>query len=409
MNRSPLLLQWPNRWYGFGAISLVFFFLNLATFTSLGVVLYTMVAELHWSMTAAGFSFSLLGIACGVSSPFAAVVMRWTGGRIAICLGTLLLLIGFFLASLSSGLALFYTAMVFLGVGYSLAGNVPSVYLIGGWFQKSSASMIGVYLMLGALGAAFGPPIVDWIVRGSGGWRGHWEMMAVAAGVIGVICLAFIREPATSAVGTAEAPQAEPEWSPRRAVFTRQFLLVAASMAATMACVTTNSSVTVTHLVKLGATPTGAALVLSAIAITATLVKGISGRLCEKVAPPLLLAAGLVLQAIGCVILGVANTTVLQYASAVVFGTGWGLAYVAATVVLLDYFGLVTGSKILSIVWLLTTVAAAGPMAAGMIADRYGTFAPIFDLYAVMLLVIAVPIFTMRDPAGQARLSPAAG
>lgn len=409
MNRSPLLLQWPNRWYGFGAISLVFFFLNLATFTSLGVVLYTMVAELHWSMTAAGFSFSLLGIACGVSSPFAAVVMRWTGGRITICLGTLLLLIGFFLASISSGIALFYTAMVFLGVGYSLAGNVPSVYLIGGWFQKSSSSMIGVYLMLGALGAAFGPPIVDWIVRGSGGWRGHWEMMAVAAGVIGVICLAFIREPATSIVGTTEVPQAEPEWSPRQAIFTRQFLLVAASMAATMACVTTNSSVTVTHLVKLGATPTGAALVLSAIAITATVVKGIAGRLCEKVAPPLLLAAGLVLQAVGCVILGVAHTTLLQYASAVVFGTGWGLAYVAATVVLLDYFGLATGSKILSIVWLLTTVAAAGPMAAGMIADRYGTFAPIFDLYAVMLLIIAVPIFTMRDPAGQARLSPAAG
>ncbi len=409
MNKSSLLLQWPNRWYGFGATSLVFFFLNLATFTSLGVVLYTMVAELHWSMTAAGFSFSLLGIACGVSSPFAAVVMRWTGGRITICLGTLLLLIGFFLASISSGIALFYTAMVFLGVGYSLAGNVPSIYLIGGWFQKSSASMIGVYLMLGALGAAFGPPIVDWIVRGSGGWRGHWEMMAVASGVICLICFAFIREPAASIVGTAETPQAEPDWSPRQAVFTRQFLLVAASMAATMACVTTNSSVTVTHLVKLGATPTGAALVLSGIAITATVIKGIAGRLCEKVAPPLLLAGGLVLQAIGCVILGMANTPLLQYASALVFGTGWGLAYVAATVVLLDYFGLATGSKILSIVWLLTTVAAAGPMAAGMIADRYGTFAPIFDIYAVMLLLLAVPIFTMRDPAGQARLSPAAG
>ena len=414
MNRSSLLLQWPNRWYGFGAVSLVFFFLNLATFTSLGVVLYTMVAELHWSMTAAGFSFTLLGLACGLSSPLAAMVMRWTDGRITVCIGTLLLLVGFFLASISSGLVLFYLAMAFLGVGYSLAGNVPSVYLIGGWFQKSSASMIGFYLMLGALGAAFGPPIVDRIVRSSGGWRGHWEMMAVAAGAIGVICLAFIREPApqpheSSAPGPGSEPRNEVEWSPRQAVFTRQFLLVAASMAATMACVTTNSSVTVTHLVKLGATPTGAALVLSAIAITATVVKGISGRLCEKVAPPLLLAVGLVLQAIGCVILGVANTTLLQYASALVFGTGWGLAYVAATVVLLDYFGLATGSKILSIVWLLTTVAAAGPMLAGMIADRYGTFAPIFDLYAVMLLVIAVPIFTMRDPAGQGRLSHAAG
>ena len=419
MSTAPISRQGPgirpSRWYGFAATSLVFFFLNLATFTSLGVVLYTMVAELHWSMTAAGFSFSLLGIACGVSSPLAPLVMRWTDGRITICIGTALLVIGFCLAAIASGLLVFYAAMIFLGVGYSLAGNVPSIYLIGGWFRRGSSSVIGLYLMLGALGAAFGPPIVDAIVNGSGGWRGHWRLMAVAAGLIGVVCLAWIREPApaepddTGDETSTVKPRAQPQWNPRQAVLTRQFLLVAAAMAATMACVTTNSSVTVSHLVKLGATPSGAAFVLSAIAITATAVKGIAGRLCEKVAPPLLLSAGLVLQALGCLILAVASTPFLQYGSAIVFGTGWGLAYVSATVVLLEYFGVATGSKILSIVWLLTTVAAAGPMLAGMIADRYGTFGPIFDLYAGMLLIIAVPIFMMREPAEQPSLSPAAG
>src|SRR5258708_22411882 len=65
-----------NKWLAFSAVSLAFFFLNLSTFTSLGVVLYTMVAELHWTMTAAGFSFSVLGLACGLSSPLPAVCLK---------------------------------------------------------------------------------------------------------------------------------------------------------------------------------------------------------------------------------------------------------------------------------------------------------------------------------------------
>jgi MFS family permease len=300
-------------------------------------------------------------------------------------------------------------------VGYSLAGNVPAVYLIAGWYGRGSARIIGFYLMFGALGAAFGPPIVEAIVSG-GGWRGNWRVMAVAAAVIGVVCLALVSEakvaPAAPADGE-DAPLANTagpaEWNPRQAVFTPQFLLIAASMAATMACVTNNSSVAVTHLVQLGATPATGALVLSVIAISATVVKGAAGRLCEMIAPPTLLAAGLVLQAIGSLVMAVAGRAPWQYASAVMFGAGWGFSYVAATVVLLDYFGLMTGAKILSIVWLITTVAAAGPLIAGMIADRYGTFAPIFELDAGLLLVLAVPVFLMREPVGRIRLSTSTG
>jgi MFS family permease len=398
----------------FGAVSLIFFFLNVATFTSLGVVLYTMVSELHWSMTAAGFSFTVLGLACGLSSPLPAVTMKWLGGRATVCIGTAILTLGFLLASVSDSLWMFYAAMIALGVGYSLAGNVPAVYLIGGWYGRSAARIIGFYLMFGALGAAFGPLIVEAIVD-AGGWRGNWQVMALACAVIGIACLVLVRDgkgaadPVNEFGAAGGTKQAAAAWTPRQAVFTPQFLLISASMAATMACVTTNSSVAVTHLVKLGATPAAAALVLSVIAITATVVKGIAGRLCETIAPPYLLALGLVLQAIGSVILGVADTATRQYASAITFGAGWGFAYVAATVVLLEYFGLETGSKILSIVWLLTTVAAAGPLVAGMIADDYGTFTPIFDLYAGMLLVLAVPVFMMRGPAGQTRLSPSVG
>jgi MFS family permease len=427
MDQSPV-----NKWLVFSAVSLAFFFLNLSTFTSLGVVLYTMVTELHWTMTAAGFSFSVLGLACGLSSPLPAVCLKWFGGRTTLVFGCVLLLVGFVIASVSHSIAMFYLSMLLLGIGFSLAGNMPGVYLLAEWFEIGTARIIGYYLMFGALGAACGPLIVEAIVSGNGSWRGHWRWMAVAAGVIAVYCLAFVRDVqrnthATAGHSTAEEhsnlsdeqalgvvrdDKAAARWTSRAAIFTWQFFLAAASMTLTMTTVTTYSSVVVTHLVNLGATPAAGALTLSVIAIAATVVKGGAGRLCELIPSAYILAAGLVCQAIGSFLLAYAGSGLLQFASAITFGMGWGLAYVAGTVVLLDFFGGTTGAKILSIVWLVSTAAAAGPLAAGMIADRVGSFVPIFLVLAAFLLVLAVPVFFMRAPvrrtAAALQLSPMA-
>ncbi len=111
-----------------------------------------------------------------------------------------------------------------------------------------------------------------------------------------------------------------------------------------------------------------------------------------------MLSLGLLVQAAGDAMLAYADTPALQYGAAITYGLGWGLAYVAGTVVLLDYFGRGTGSRILSVVWLVTTVAAAGPVGAGAIADHTGSFSPIFLIYAGALAILAVPIWMMRQP-----------
>ena len=396
-----------SKWLVFCAVSLAFFFLNLSTFASLGVVLYTMVAELHWTMTAAGFSFSVLGLACGLSSPLPALCLKWLGGRMTLFGGCVTLLVGFVIASLAHSIAVFYVSMLLLGLGFSLAGNMPGVYLLAEWFELGTSRIIGFYLMFGALGAACGPLIVEAIVSSQGGWRSHWRWMAAAAGALAVLSLLCVRDATrpvqtavddATAIGVAHEDKPDFKWSARAAIFTWQFLLAAASMTLTMTTVTTYSSVVVTHLVNLGATPTAGALMLSVIAIAATVIKGAAGRLCELLPSAYVLALGLLFQAVGSVLLVYAAGSPVQFASAITFGIGWGLAYVAGTVVLLDFFGGTTGSKILSVVWLLTTAAAAGPLAAGMVADRYGGFVPIFFVFAAMLAVVAVPVFFMRRP-----------
>ncbi|MGH8445884.1 MAG: CynX/NimT family MFS transporter [Solimonas sp.] len=395
-----------RQWWVLAAVTLSFFFLNAATFTSLGVALYSMLAELHWSQTAAGFSFTLLGLACGLSSPLPAALMKRIGVRWTVALGGVTLAVGFLLAFSTHGLVSFYIAMLLLGIGYSLAGNVPGIYAIATWFPDSSARMIGVYLMGGAFGAVVGPTLVQTIVALSGSWRIHWLTMAFVAAAIGLVCYACIRD-AEGTFGAERAPRAEAagDWTYWDAILTPQFLLVALSMALTMACVTTIHSVAVTHLTHLGSSQAFAAFMLSMMALVTTLAKGAAGPMCERLPSRLLLAGGLLLQALGVVLFAGASTPALVYAFALVFGLGWGFAYLAASVLLLEYFGRETGSQVLSVVWLLTTVAAAGPLAAGAIADRFDTFAPIFYVYAGLLLVAALPIALMQPP--QPALRPA--
>jgi predicted MFS family arabinose efflux permease len=390
-----------NRWLVYGAACVTFFFTNFATFISLGIVLRPMVGELHWTFTQAGSNFSVLGLAVGLTSPLPAMTMKRFGGRMTLTTGALMLVVGFLLASLAHDLPSFYAGMVFVGIGFTFTGNVPGVYLISTWFKEGSARLIGIYLMVGALGQAFGPSIVEIIVR-TEGWRGHWRVMAAVAALMVVLCAAFVRSPPVAVGVAADKASAGAEiggWTVARAVGTYQFWLLAFATAFTMTGITTLESLAVPHLAKLGAGPGAAALLLGVVAFTAAAVKGATGPVVEKVSAARLVAAGLVLQAIGDILFIFAVTTPIQVAASLSFGVGWGLCIVAGTVGVLHYFGPSVGSRALSVVSLLITIGVLGPIAAGAVRDAYGTYTPIFIGSVAILAVLALPIFLMPRPA----------
>ncbi|MDB5985778.1 MAG: transporter [Nevskia sp.] len=400
-----------RKWLVLAAVCLMFFFVTGATFMSMGVVLYSMIADLHWSQTAGGTSFSILGLACCLSSPLPAILMNWIGTRWTMLIGGALLSAGFFCAYITQGLTLFYVGTALMGVGFSLGANIPGVYLLASWFPERSARVIGIYLMFGALGGVAGPPAVEAIVAASGSWRTHWLVMTVLAAVIGLVCLVLVRDrPADKLAGdeAAAAPAKSGsartitltarDWVYREAALTPQFMLIAAAMVLTEACVTTVHSAAVTHLSKLGNTAVFAAFMLSLQSAMATLAKGASGTLSEFISPKYLLVGGLVIECVGMILLGYSSSHTMAYGFALTFGIGWGAAYLAVTVLLINYFGPNTGSAVLSTVWLLTGIAAIGPAAAGMVADRFGSYTQVFILGGLLLLPIAFGALLMRSP-----------
>jgi MFS family permease len=407
-----------RKWLILLAVSFMFLFVTGATFTSLGVVLFTMMRDLHWSYAAGGICFSVLGLTCGLASPLPTMIMDRLGTRLTMLIGALVLAVSFLLAAAADGLVLFVVAVGLMGIGFTLVGTIPGVHVVVAWFPERRDTAIGMYLLSGGMGGVVGPAAVTLIVGLSGSWRVHWLVMAITALVGGLFCLAFVVDAAPEADWLPSPLKAQPrpgvfrngqEWSYRQAVVTPQFVIIAVTMVLTMMCMITVNSATVVHLAAHGMSPAFGATILSLQALAATLAKGASGPITERYEPRLLLGFGLFCEAVGMIALSLATGELSAYGFAVIFGVGWGAAYFAVNVLIINYYGRREAPRILATVWLLSTVATGGPLLAGVVADWYGTYSPIFNISAALLLIAAGAVALSRPPVLAAAPAGAAG
>lgn len=392
-----------RKWWVMIAVSLFFAFETAATFSSFGIVLYAMAADFGWSNAAAGMSFSLLGLACGLASTVPVWLMARFGTRLTVVSGAAMMVAGALLACLAQGLVPFYIAAMLLGMGFTLGGNVPCMYLLTSWFPERSARarMIGIYLMVGALGGMLAPPLVQAVLE-FGHWQTHWILIAVAGSLVGGFGLLAIRD-APEAHLPADATAAgeaasEPGWSAASARRTPHFMLVVSAYVLMTLGATTMHSSAVPHLVNLDVTRMAAAVLLSLVALASAFAKGAGAWVCEAVGAQRLLIGTLLCYAGGLVALSVASSQPVGYLFAVLFGLGWGGTYLATHVLLIEWFGRRPSAKLLALMHLWNTAATVGPLAAGMMADALGSFAGIFWIYAGLALALAATLLWLRAP-----------
>jgi MFS family permease len=388
-------------WWIFGVVSLLFFFITAATFASLGGVLYRMASELHWSLSAAGSSFALLCLACGLASPLPAILMKRIGTRWTMVSGSVILTIGFALAAVSQSLWVFLVSSGLMGLGFTLTANIPSVYLLASWFPATAPRIIGFYFMAGALGGVIGPPLVNAIVETSG-WRTHWAITAVVAAIIGCLASLVLKDADASVSQVTSDKEAAAAsgggWTPRAAILTRQFLIIAITLLVIQTVVTTVHGMIVAHLARLGATTAFGALIMSIIGLSDSVAKGVAGTVTARIGSKRVLVGGILMLCAAVALLAFARAPLIACAFAVVLGVGWGASWLSANLLLLEYFGRSIAAETVATASLITTIAIVGPIAAGRIADVTGTFVPFFYILAGIMLVTALVCTTLRSP-----------
>ena len=401
-------------WVPFLALSLLFFLISAGTFSSLGVVLPAMVDEMHWTWTEAGLGYTLLGVACGLSSLAPAMFIRRVGVRGTIALGAALGGIGFAGLALTHSIALYLSSETLIGIGFSLTTTVPGVHVITGLFQRRS-TMLGAYFTIGGLGQVAGPILYVVIQGATHQWRLYWWTFVGACAVLGALT-ALVTSPRQATidpaldrppeqVGPGDFLKGLQDWTVRHALKTPQFYVIVGAYTMYLLVNTTAHGFAVEHLRERGVDPRYSAAMLSIEALIGAIVAVVGGVVGEKVSPKTLLAVALAALVMGMTALAFAHGFVLMGVYALGIGVGYGLSFTASTMLLLNYFGKRSNLELFSIMSLISTLAAVGPAFGGWARDTLGSFAGVFLLcsLATLLMLVATAFMTPPRLGGRAK------
>ncbi len=394
-------------WIPFLALSLLFFLVSAGTFSSLGVVLPAMVDEMHWSWTEAGLGYTLLGVACGLSSLAPAMFIRTVGVRGTIALGAVLGAVGFAGLALTHSIAVYLVSETLIGIAFSLTTTVPGVHVITGLFTRRS-TMLGAYFTIGGLGQVAGPLMYVAINGTTHQWRLYWWVFVATCAVLGAFAALVtssgreVIDPQTDIppeqLGAGDLIKGLQDWTVRHALRTPQFYVIVGAYTMYLLVNTTAHGFAVEHLRERGIDPRYSAVMLSVEAFIGAGVAIIGGVVGERVSAKTLLAVSLGALVVGMTALAFAHGFVLMGVYALGIGVGYGLSFLASTMLLLNYFGKRANLELYSIMSLISTLAAVGPAVGGWARDTLGGFAGVFLLCSLATLMMLAATVFMSPP-----------
>jgi len=396
-------------WLKFALVSLIFFQITAATFTSLGVALPFMIEELEWTWSSAGLGFSVLSFMVGIAGRIPSWTLRKFGIRATFGIGAAVMASGLVLLASTNNLNQYFVGAALAGLGFTLCSIVPGVAVINQWLPHRRSFAVGAYMTIGGLGGVAGPLIVTGVVATTGSWRTHWWLMAASIAVLGVVAILSLRshtQQFDSESGLALSAEKHSknvyktrfEWHFRDVLRTPQYYIIVAAMTMTLFGGVTTNSWAVTHMGNLGIAISVAAGALSAHALINSSSRAFGGALATWIDPKWLLVSALAAEIIGMLALASADnmTTIVLFVLGE--GYGFGMCLFSTTILLVNYYGPKEAPKTMGTMHLITTLAMLGPVLGGYVADNFGGFSEVFRVYAVILFLCLIGVALMRPP-----------
>ncbi len=379
-------------------VSALFFIITAATFTSLGLVLPPMIGELHWSYGDAGAGFSLLGVFCGITSTIPALLIRRFGVRANFLVGAAVMALAFWALARTNSLALYFIGTSLAGFGFTLLATVPGTYLLTRLFARP-AFAFGLYFTLGGLGGVAGPQLYLWLAGTGNDWRAFWLGVGVLTVAVAILTALFSDASTDLSAGTESDPEISGAgWTAKAAMKTPQFAFIAIAYTAFLIVGITANATAATHLEAGGV---GAVLMARMMSVEGALnaaARFLGGVLNAVIGARGLLVAALLALVVGLLALSFGHSlpALLVYAAGI--GIGYGLAFFASTILLLEYFGRKPNLELFSIINLVSTLGSAGPWAAGLSRDHLGSYVPCYLALAVLMAIFAAVALVLKPP-----------
>jgi MFS family permease len=395
-----------HAWVTLACVSLLFFLVTALTFSSLGIVLPAMVSEGGWSWGAAGIGFSLLGVFCGITANIPALLIRRIGARATLVLGGVIIAIAFGALAATHDLTFYFIGCSLSGLGFTLLATVPGTYLLARCFRHPNVAY-SIYFTIGGLGGVAGAPLYFLTQQISGGWRDFWIVSAVLCLAASLVSAALVDATTDQAQGGEIEEITQERWTAAAALRTSQFAILAAAYSVFLIVDITVNAWSVTHLMAHGISQTLAGSMISIGAFINAGARLAGGLLSRLVRIKAMLMLALLILILGLIALCLAHDPVMMLIYAAGIGIGSGLTFFASTILLLDYFGRAPNLELFATVNLISTIGSIGPAFGGYVADKSGSFIPVFALLAVLVALVLAAVIPMQSPQRRARLAEA--
>jgi MFS family permease len=381
-----------------------------------GVLVVPISADLGWSRAAlsAAFALSIL-VAGALGVPIGRIVDRH-GARLCLALGSVVGGVSL-LALAFVGEVWQFDALWGLGVGLATALTFypVSFTVVANWFERRRGAALAWLTTLGGLASPIFIPLTAGLVvwlswRGALISLGLFQLLLALplhAGVVRRLPEDFglrpdgelpdaANQPSVRFVGEPSATKDQPA---RTGLTAGEALRVIAFWTLTAAAGLDQlaSTVVFTHqialLVSRGFGAVEAASAAGLIGLLSLPGRFVLNRLSDHFSAQWLLVAVLAMLGVGVALLDLARSTTLLYAYVVVYGLAFGARSPLRASVIAEWFGRRSYGAITATQGLVVAVPAAlGPLAAGWLYDRLGSYTLAFGLTAVAFILAAVAV-----------------
>jgi MFS family permease len=398
-------------WWIVAAGFVLEFLIGALMFHAYGAYVVLLREEFGWSKTMLSAGFAMARAESGILGPVQGWFTDRFGPRILIRAGAIIFGLGFMLFSQINGPVAFFVTFFLMALGSSLGGFLPIGVAIVTWFRRHRAFA----LSLSGSGMAIGgllTPLVALALRGMG-----WRWTAFASGVliliVGLPLAQVVRhrpepygwlpdgDPPRSTVGDPAALiRAERNYTARQAMATRAFWYIAIGHGASLLVV----SAVLVHMVVHVTERLGYSLhQASAVVALMTAMQAVSqiggGWLGDRFSKRRIAAACMLGHAVALIVLALATAFWMVLVFAVLHGVSWGLRGPLMSAMRADYFGSLSFGTITGVSSMVVMVGMmAGPLVAGILADRTGSYVPGFSVLAAMAALGSIFFALARRP-----------
>ena len=381
---------------------------------SLAVLLQPMEQATGWSRAGISVAMMLVFIAMGAGGFAWGALSDRIGARPVVLAGSVLLALGFALASRASSLLEFqlvYGLIVGLALGSFMA---PMMAVVSNWFDRQRAIAISLMSMGVGVAPMTMSPLASWLLT-THDWRATQMTIAIIAAVVLVPAALLVRQAPAPAAG---APAATGDEGPGRelslgeALRSTPFIVLALTFFACCAMHSGPIFHTISYAVFCGIAPTTAVTIYSLEGFAGLGGRIFFGVLGDRWGAKRALISGLLLQALAAGAFVFARQLGEFYGIAAVFGFAYGGVMPLYAVLARGYFGgRIMGGVIGAAAMVSSVGMALGPLLGGWVFDHFGQYTWLyigsaavgFGAVAIAFAFPPLPSLTMhRQAAGNA-------